>query len=122
MTIEYTPTFLNHDYYVLTNMTDMLGLSSQPEVEDMGAPGVPGGYISKIVTPYGTTFFYTGQGGGPSGTTRFVETTYPDGSRSRVEYNQNTNGISHADPLALVPQGMNVFNRSEERRVGKECW
>ncbi len=111
VTIVYTPTFLNHDYYVLTNMTDMLGLSSQPKVEAMGGLGGYGGYISQFVTPYGTTLFNTGQGGGPSGTTRFVETTYPDGSRSRVEYNQNPNGIAHSDPLALVPQGMNVFNQ-----------
>jgi RHS repeat-associated protein len=117
VTIQYTPTFLIHDYYVLTNMTDMLGLSSQPDVSVVvgslptGGVGGSGGYISQFVTPYGTTMFNTGQGGGPSGTSRFVETTYPDGSRSRVEYNQNTNGIAHADPPALVPQGMNVFNQ-----------
>ncbi len=92
-------------FYVLTNMTDMLGLSSQPSVEEIG------GTISRIITPYGTTRFNTGQGGGPSGTTRFVETTYPDGSRERVEFNQNTNGIAFSEPPDQVPQGMLLFNQ-----------
>lgn len=102
---EYDPHFHTNIFYALTNMTDMLGLSSQPDVSDIG------GHISRIVTPYGTTLFSTGQGGGPSGTTRFAETTYPDGSRSRVEYNQNTNGIAFSDPPEKVPQGMLLFNQ-----------
>jgi len=62
--------------------------------------------IVALTTPYGTTSF--AQGG--SGTTRFLETTYPDRSRDRVEFNQTLNLIPDADPQATVPQGMSVFN------------
>ena len=51
------------------------------------------------MTPYGTSTFT--QGG--SGTTRFLETTYPDGSRDRVEFNQISwfvDGLPMSDPVA----------------------
>lgn len=87
-------------YDALTNVTDMLGLSSQPLVSYVG------GDIPQITTPYGTTAFSVG-GGGTNGNTRFAETVYPDGSRERVEYNQSTNtGVAASEPVASVPTGM----------------
>lgn len=98
--------------YSIKKITDVLGLASQFVYAYVaGTNGNTNITMVSMSTPYGTTSFNKGQGGGPSGTTRFVETTYPDGSRDRVEYNQNTNGIAFSDPLAIVPQGMNVFNQ-----------
>jgi YD repeat-containing protein len=61
--------------------------------------------VNSLTTPYGTTTFLEGQ----TNTTRFMETTYPDGSRDRVEYNQQI-PLFYQDPAATVPVGMNTFN------------
>jgi len=99
--IEHRPETFPHEYYVLTNITDMLGLSSQPVVSDIG------GEIPRMVTPYGTTSFSTFGGPPSTNNTRVAEITYPDGSRERVEYNQSGNlGIPNSDPAAAVPTGM----------------
>ncbi|HKQ38302.1 MAG TPA: RHS repeat-associated core domain-containing protein [Verrucomicrobiae bacterium] len=90
---------------MLAKITDVLGLESRFDIQDIS------GFITGLTTPYGATTFSAGQGGGPNDTTRFVETLYPDGSRDRVEFNQNTNGIAFSDPPARVPQGMSVFNQ-----------
>lgn len=85
----------------LTNITDVIGLTSQFTY------ATNGDFINSLITPYGTNTF--AQGG--SGTTRYLETTYPDGSRDRVECNQTANlGIPNSDPAASVPQGMNTYN------------
>ena len=98
--------------YSIKKITDVLGLASQFAYAYVaGTNGNTNITMVSMTTPYGTTLFNKGQGGGPGGSTRFVESTYPDGSRDRVEYNQSTNGIAHSDPLAIVPQGMNVFNQ-----------
>jgi RHS repeat-associated protein len=98
--------------YALTKITDVIGIASQFNFQIIPATNSTTDLsLISMTTPYGTTSFNKGQGGGPAGSTRFVETTYPDGSRDRVEYNQNTNGIAFSDPAAVVPQGMNVFNR-----------
>lgn len=98
--------------YSVKKITDVLGLASQFAYAYVaGTNGNTNITMVSMSTPYGTTLFSKGQGGGPGGSTRFVESIYPDGSRDRVEYNQNTNGIAHSDPLAIVPQGMNVFNQ-----------
>ena len=98
--------------YALTKITDILGIASEFALQIVAATNNTTDLsLVSMSTPYGTTSFSKGQGGGPSGTTRFVETTYPDGSRDRVEYNQNTNSIAFSDPPALVPQGLNVFNQ-----------
>ena len=89
---------------MLSKITDVLGLESRFLI-------VNDGHIPQMITPYGATTFFAGQGGGPSQTTRFVESRYPDGSRDRVEFNQNTNSIAFSDPPGRVPQGMNVFNQ-----------
>lgn len=89
----------DHDYHVLVNMTDMLGLSSQPNIL------ASGGDLDRFVTPYGETSFLWG-GGGTNGNTRFAEIIYPDHSRERVEYNQSTNvGLPYSDPAHTVPSG-----------------
>lgn len=98
--------------YALTKITDVIGLVSEFNFQVVPATNNTTDLsLVSMSTPYGITSFSKGQGGGPGGTTRFVETLYPDGSRDRVEYNQNTNGIAFSDPSAEVPQGMNVFNR-----------
>ena len=98
------------DVFALTNITDVLGLSSR--FEYAGAPAVDTNMtITRLTTPYGASTFLAGQGGGPSGSTRFLETVYPDGSRDRVEYNQNTNGLAFSEPAGSVPQGINAFNQ-----------
>lgn len=100
--------------HVLGGITDEIGLTSQfnssPILDEEYAltNGVlvyifsPS--VTSMVTPYGTNTF--AQGG--SGTTRFLETTYPDGSRDRVEYNQTYDLIPDTDPQSTVPQGMGV--------------
>ena len=94
----------DHDYHVLVNITDMLGLASQPHILESG------GDLDRIVTPYGTSSFVWG-GGGTNGNTRFAEIMYPDGSRERVEYNQSTNvGLPMSDPAYAVPTGFGGGN------------
>jgi RHS repeat-associated protein len=89
----------DHDYHVLVNMTDMLGLTSQPNILESG------GDLDRFVTPYGETSFLWG-GGGTNGNTRFAEIIYPDHSRERVEYNQSTNvGLPYSEPAHTVPTG-----------------
>jgi YD repeat-containing protein len=72
----------------LTRVTDVLGLTSQFAYE------ATSDFITALVTPYGTNTFTRGG----TGTTRWLETLYPDGSRDRVEFNQNTNGIAFSEP------------------------
>lgn len=91
--------------YVLAKSTDVLGLVSQ--FDYVGNTDI----VQRMITPYGTTTFTVGQGGGPGGTTRWLETLYPDGSRDRVEYNQNTNGLAFSEPAHKVPTGVAVFNQ-----------
>ena len=84
----------------LVKITDVIGLTSQFIYEGTGD------FISSLVTPYGTNTFIRGE----SGTTRFLETLYPDGSRDRVEFNQSTNLIAMSDSPASVPKGMSALN------------
>ncbi len=101
---ELRPITFDHEYYALTNMTDTLGLSSQPLVS------ASGGAMLRMITPYGTNVFAGGQGGGPGGTTREAEIIYPDGSHERVEYNQTEGLVPGSDPASTFPAGMNDFN------------
>lgn len=94
--------------YAVTRITDVLGINSQFNYSIQGNTNL---VLTGLTTPYGTTSYAGGQGGGPSGSTRFMDTIYPDGSRERVEFSQNTNGIAFSDPASVLPQGMNVFNR-----------
>jgi RHS repeat-associated protein len=112
--ITLKPNIVTNTYDALTNITDMLGLSSQPYVSDIG------GDVSYMATPYGFTHFSVG-GGGTNGNTRFAETVYPDGSRERVEFSQltntspsqvNTSGIPFSEPTTLVPSGLTIFENA----------
>jgi RHS repeat-associated protein len=86
----------------LTNITDVIGITSRFAYE--GASD----FINALTTPYGITSFTRGS----SGTTRWLETLYPDGSKERVEFNQSsTLGVPFSDPAASVPAGMATFNQ-----------
>jgi RHS repeat-associated protein len=85
----------------LTNITDVIGITSRFTYEGAGD------FINALTTPYGMTSFTRGS----SGTTRWLETLYPDGSKERVEFNQSsTLGVPFSDPVARVPTGMGTFN------------
>jgi RHS repeat-associated protein len=78
-------------------ITDVIGLTSQFSY-DAGSD-----FVNALLTPYGTTSFVASEGG----TNTFLETTYPDGSRERVEFNQTLgNGTPYSDPPASIPAGM----------------
>jgi RHS repeat-associated protein len=93
----------------LDKITDVIGITSQFTYEGSGD------FINSLVTPYGTTSFTHQDSGGANGTTRFLETHYPDGSRERVEYNQYV-AFPDADPAKTVPAGMNTLNQYHEYR------
>ncbi len=85
----------------LASITDVIGLTSQFSYES-GSD-----FVNALVTSYGTTSFVTSQGG----TNTLLETTYPDGARERVEFNQTLgNGTPFSDPLASIPAGMRTQN------------
>ena len=89
----------------LNKITDVIGLTSQFNYETNSD------FINALITPYDTNSFTRGQDFGPYGTTRFLETLYPDGSRDRVEYNQSLSvSVPNGDPLASVPAGMATLN------------
>jgi RHS repeat-associated protein len=86
----------------LTNITDVIGIKSRFIYEGSGD------FINTLVTPYGNTSFTRGE----SGSTRWLETQYPDGSKERVEFNQGSNlGVPFSEPAGMVPQGVSTFNQ-----------
>src|SRR5208282_517250 len=109
----------------LASITDVIGLTSQVNYEEdvlilgVNTNNIVYGYysdfVNTLITPYGTTTFAQDntldiiEGGGPN-LTRFLETTYPDGSRDRVEFNQTSGLIPDSDPQTTVPQGMVTFD------------
>jgi RHS repeat-associated protein len=119
------PTYSYYYAWDLASTTDEIGITStvgySSEITDQY---VLGAYIYSsfsspvfaLTTPYGTNSFAEGD----SGTTRFLETRYPDGSRDRVEYNQTimvqSNGLPMSDPLATVPAGMGTFDQNLDYR------
>lgn len=80
----------------LSQITDVIGLTSQFTYEGSGD------FVNALITPYGTNTFIKGE----NGTTRWLETHFPDGNRDRVEFNQGASGIAFSDPAASVPNGM----------------
>jgi RHS repeat-associated protein len=102
-----------HPFIRLVRTTDVIGLNSTFAYKDdiiYDSQGNPIGlvfttFIKALTTPYGTSRFDAQD----SGNKRVIETTYPDGSRERVEYNQ-TNNIPLSDPVADVPLGMATHN------------
>jgi len=85
----------------LIKITDVIGLTSEFTYDPSSD------FINSLITAYGTTGFTKAE----SGTTRSLETLYPDGNKERVEFNQSTNiGIPASDPAASVPTGMTTVN------------
>ncbi len=87
------------EWHRLIQITDAIGITSQFTYD-------AGDFITALTTPYGVTSFTKGE----NGTTRSLETLYPDGNRDRVEYNQNAFGIPMSDPPQTVPGGMATDN------------
>jgi RHS repeat-associated protein len=86
----------------LVVITDVAGITSA-----LGYNGPAGDFITTLTTPYGITGFTKTE----SGTTRSLETVYPDGNRDRVEFNQSTNlGIPGSDVPQGVPVGLTTRN------------
>ena len=81
----------------LIKITDVIGITSEFSYD-------AGDFINTLTTPYGVTSFTKSE----NGTTRSLETVYPDGNRDRVEYIHF--GISFSDPLQSVPGGMATRN------------
>jgi RHS repeat-associated protein len=79
----------------LTTITDQIGIQSRFHY----LPGT--NFIDQLTTPYGTSFFATGQ----STTSQWLEMTDPLGGRERIEYRDNTPSISPTDPSGIVPGG-----------------
>ena len=84
----------------LIKITDVIGITSQFTYD-------AGDFITSLTTPYGVTSFAKSE----SGTTRSLETVYPDGNRERVEYNQSPGpSIPSSDSPQSVPAGMATRN------------
>jgi RHS repeat-associated protein len=82
----------------LVKITDVIGITSEFAYD-------AGDFITTLTTPYGVTTFTKTE----NGTTRALETVYPDGERERVEFNQSTN-IPASDPPQSVPGGVATRN------------
>ncbi len=100
---------------MLTSITDVIGLSShfayrRVGTDNLGLP-IVSDQIVKMTTPYGETTFTTTETN-IAGGIRVVETTYPDGSRDRVEFNQDIRSIAQREPAAVVPAGMPLENNN----------
>jgi RHS repeat-associated protein len=81
----------------LIKITDVIGITSEFTYN-------AGDFITTLTTPYGVTSFAKSE----DGTTRSLETTYPDGNRDRVEYIHGA--IPDSDPPESVPGGMATRN------------
>ena len=85
----------------LEQITDIVGIKSS------FAYSVGGNFVSSLTTPYGVTGFTYGD----ANTTpayllgRWIETVYPDGKRTRTEYDAELESQSSSDS-AGVPSGM----------------
>jgi len=94
----------------LKKITDVIGLTSQFFYYEISLGNGLTNYTDSIyamVTPYGTHTFAATSG---PGNARSLETTYPDGSRDRVEYNHFTNTVAMSNSPASLPQGMTTLN------------
>jgi RHS repeat-associated protein len=77
----------------LAQITDCIGLTSQFDYDTNGL-------IQAMTTPYGTSSFAYGG----SGTERWLEATFPDGEKERVQFTQGRVGVADSDPA--YPAGM----------------
>ncbi len=83
---------------LLSQITDVIGLASRFTYD-------ANEFVTALATPYGTTTFTNGQGGG----VLWLEATDPVGQTQRVEFNQN-NLIPMKDPPSTLPHGLSVLN------------
>jgi YD repeat-containing protein len=96
----------------LTKITDVSGITSQFTYD-------AGDFITTLTTPYGVTSFAKSGTDNPFGppsepfgdTHRSLETIYPDGTRDRVEFNQNQDITGVFDgPADSAAGGMRTIN------------
>ncbi|HLO68488.1 MAG TPA: hypothetical protein VK188_15805, partial [Holophaga sp.] len=89
------------DAGLLVQVTDAMGMATTftygPTPQ---ASGAPRDFLNAMATPYGTTTFAMGEGGGG---TRWIEAADPLGHRERVEFRHAAPGIAAAE--AAAPQG-----------------
>jgi len=96
----------------LTSITDCIGLVSQfnygPSAPaPLPTNSLPGDFIQALTTPYGTTIFACGE----LGRSRWLEATYPNGEKERLEYSEAALGGTYfQDPGANLPLDMSLFN------------
>jgi RHS repeat-associated protein len=84
----------------LAQITDCIGLVSQFTYD-------AGDNILAMTTPYGTTRFAFGVSTDYTGRGSWLETTYPNGEKDRVEYSEASDvGTVSQDPASTLPQGM----------------
>ena len=82
-------------------ITDVIGMTSEFTYD-------AGDFITTLTTPYGVTTFTKSE----PGTTRSLETIYPDGDRDRVEYNQSTTSVfTGSDPCKACRADMATTKR-----------
>jgi len=126
-TFQNTTNYYTYYYayygWQLSSVTDVIGLTSQVGYSQLydifgrdtnySAVGYNSVFANTLTTPYGTTYFAQDNTldiiTAPTDTTRFVETTYPDGSRDRVEYNQTTS-MPMSNAPSSVPKVMATDN------------
>ena len=89
-------------------ITDAIGLTSTFRYDY--DPGLPDLGMTNLITAYGTTTFKRGIYNG-LWRANWVEITYPNGEKERVEYSEIAgNGVPSSEPLAIVPKGVPVRN------------
>jgi RHS repeat-associated protein len=88
-------------HFQLETITDTLGITSQVAYASS--------FVKSLKTPYGTSTFDYGE----SGDVRWLETTDPQGEKTRVEFNQSDSiGIPNSDPGPKVPYGGGFYTRN----------
>jgi YD repeat-containing protein len=92
-------TFQYNSSGLLTQITDVLGLTSQYTYSTND-------FISKLVTPYGTTTFTSGTSNGVT----WLQATDPLGESELDEAIPNNAPIPGSDPASTLPVGMSEFN------------
>jgi RHS repeat-associated protein len=95
----------------LMRITDVIGIASEFTYDGISD------FVTQLETPYGITSFTKGE----SGTTKWIETSFPDGNAERVEFNQTVDvfdgsDADGSDPPETVPTGTGTVNDYLEYR------
>ena len=97
-------TFTYDTSWRLQAITDILGITSQFTYSGTST------FVNSLTTPYGvTTFAFGDNSTDPAlGSTRWLNTTFPDGNTTRTEYNENEipAGVTNGADNAGIPAGM----------------